>query len=69
MKQPRLREITKVHLEPGYEIWTVRRLRRARTERRIPTYKIAGRVMADLNDLDAAADSARCEAIASTSDQ
>lgn len=63
--RPRLQELTNVQNVEGYEAFTVRRLRRAVYEKTIPHYKIAGRVMVDLNELDAYIAAQRVEAIAS----
>jgi hypothetical protein len=60
MRQPDLVPLTEV---PNRRPWaTIRRLRRLVAEKRVPYYKIDGRVMFDLADLDAHAEAGRVEA-------
>jgi hypothetical protein len=48
---------------PSHRPWTtVRWLRRQVAERRVPFYKVAGKVLLDLNELDALAERGRVDA-------
>lgn len=58
----RLRLSTEVESEPGYEWVTTRWLRRQIYEQRVVSYRVSGRVLIDLNDLDAMVDAGRREA-------
>ena len=57
----RLRPLTEVQQEPGYEWATPRWLRRQVYECRLPNHKVGGRILIDLDDLDAAIEAGRRE--------
>ena len=59
----RLVPLTAVEREPGYAWASTRWLRRQTFERRLPFHKPNGRVLIDLDDLDAYAERGRVEAV------
>lgn len=58
-----MRNLVPLKKVPNERPWTTERLlRRFVAEHRIPYYKVAGRVLIDLADLDAMAEAGRVEA-------
>ncbi len=60
----RLKPVTQVPNQPGYEWATIRWLRRQIYENRLPSYKVEGLRLVDLDDLDAKVAAGREGAVA-----
>ena len=61
----RLTLLTDVHAVPGYDWATTRWLRRQVDVGTLPSYKVSGRVLVDLEDIDAMVEAGRREKRAS----
>jgi hypothetical protein len=61
MPPRRLTPITEVEKTPGYEWASTRWLRRQVYENHLPSHRVGGRVLIDLNDIDAEVEAGRRE--------
>jgi hypothetical protein len=57
-----MRQLTPLLEVPAQRHWTERQLRRMVAEKRVPFYKVEGRILFDLNELDEYAERGRVEA-------